>query len=118
MSDEPDVKPTQQRGGSTPGEAEARAKGDWAASAEQGVVPAELGGSDAPQELLDDDPELASSVLGATTGSETPATESGVDPGGGEQADAVTDGGASEAPAGREPDLRDAAAGPRRVDRD
>ncbi len=118
MSDEPDVKPTEQRGGSTPGAEEARAKGDWAARAEEGVVPAELGGSDAPREMLDDDPELGSAVLGATTGSDTPATESGIDPGGGERADAVSDGGASEAPAGREPDLRDAAAGPRQVDRD
>ena len=56
----------------------------WAAQAEEGVVPAELGGSDAPREMLDDDPELGSSVLGRTTGSDEPATDDGVDRGGGE----------------------------------
>ena len=40
------VKPSEQRGGTTPGAEEARAKGEWAASAQDGVVPAELGGSD------------------------------------------------------------------------
>jgi hypothetical protein len=109
------VRPTEQRGGSTPGDAEARRKGEWAAGAQDGVVPAELGGSDAPRELLDDDPELGSSVLGETTGSDTPATEGGIDPGGGAQADAVTDGGAAPA-GGPEPDLRDAAVGPRQAD--
>ena len=47
--------------------------------AQDGIVPAELGGSDAPREMLDDDPELGSEVLGRTTGSDEPATESGVD---------------------------------------
>jgi hypothetical protein len=50
-----------------------------------------------------------------TTGSDVPATEDGIDPGGGAQADAVTDGGAAPA-GGPEPDLRDAAAGPRQAD--
>jgi hypothetical protein len=31
--DEPDVKPSEQRGGTTPGAQEAREKGEWAASA-------------------------------------------------------------------------------------
>jgi hypothetical protein len=115
MSDDPEVRPTEQRGGSTPGNAEARRKGEWAAEAQDGVVPAELGGSDAPRELLDDDPELGSSVLGKTTGSDAPATDDGIDPTGGAHADAVTDGGAAPAP-GTEPDLRDAAAGPRQTD--
>jgi hypothetical protein len=117
MSDEDDprVKPSEQRGGSTPGDAEAARKGEWAANAEDGVVPAELGGSDAPRELLDDDPQLGSSVLGETTGSDAPATEGGVDRSAGERADAVTDGGAAPA-AGGEPDLKDAAAGPRQAD--
>jgi hypothetical protein len=114
-SDDPRVRPTEQRGGSTPGDAEARRKGEWAAQAQDGVVPAELGGSDAPRELLDDDPELGSSVLGETTGSDAPATEDGIDPTGGARADAVTDGGAAPTP-GTEPDLRDAAAGPRQTD--
>ena len=78
-------------------------------------MPAELGGSDAPRDLLDDDPELGSSVLGRTTGSDAPATEDGVDRAAGDRADAVTDGGA-ERPEGAEPDLRDAAAGPRQAD--
>ena len=76
------VDPSEQRGGTTPGEREAAEKGPWAAKAAAGVVPAELGGSDAPREMLDDDPELGSSVLGATTGSDEPATEEGVDPAG------------------------------------
>jgi hypothetical protein len=99
------VKPSEQRGGTTPDETEAQEKGEWAAS--PGVVPAELGGSDAPRELLGDDPELGSSVLGVTTGSDEPATEDGVDPSGGDDADATTDGG-SDVPAGVEPALRDA----------
>jgi hypothetical protein len=50
--DELNVKPSEQRGGSTPGDAEAKRKGPWAAKAAEGVVPAELGGSDAPEEML------------------------------------------------------------------
>lgn len=110
------VKPTEQRGGTTPGEAEAREKGPWAARAGEGVVPAELGGSDAPEELQSEDPELGGTVLGTTTGSEQPATESGVDLSGGDSADATSDGGPAPSPAG-EPDLKDAAAGPRQSDR-
>jgi hypothetical protein len=116
--DEPDVKPSEQRGGPTPGRDEAREKGEWAATAQDGMVPAELGGSDAPAEMLDDDPELGSSVLGQTTGSEEPATDTGIDRSGGEHADAVTDGGAEPPPEGAEPALRDAAAGPRQSDRE
>lgn len=116
--DEPEVKPSAQRGGAPPGPEEARAKGPWAGSAQEGVVPPHLGGSDAPEEMLAGDPALGSDVLGTTTGSDTPATEEGIDPAGGAGADAVTDGGAAPAPAGHEPDLRDAAAGPRQSDRD
>ena len=72
-------KPSEQRGGTTPDEAEAREKGEWAGTSDEGIVPAELGGSDAPREMLDEDPELDSSVLGQTTGSDEPATEGGVD---------------------------------------
>ena len=57
--------PSEHRGGATAGDAEAREKGAWAGTASDGVVPAELGGSDAPRELLDEDPELGSAVLGA-----------------------------------------------------
>jgi hypothetical protein len=111
------VDPSEQRGGTTPGERESAEKGPWAAKAAEGVVPAELGGSDASREMLDDDPELGSSVLGASTGSDEPATEAGVDPAGGDRADATTDGG-PDVPEGAEPDLKDAAAGPRQVDRE
>lgn len=106
--DEPAVKPSEQRGGSTPSDAEAARKGPWAAKAAEGVVPAELGGSDAPDEMLGEDPELASEVLGETTGSEEPATRDGIDPSGGDAADATSDGGA-DVPENVEPDLKDAA---------
>jgi hypothetical protein len=102
------VKPTEQRGGTTPDAAESREKGEWAASTADGIVPAELGGSDAPAEMLGDDPELSSAVLGKTTGSTEPATEDGIDLAGGDQADATSDGGAN-VQEGVEPDLRDAA---------
>jgi hypothetical protein len=110
-------KPSEQRGGSTPDEAEAREKGQWAGTADEGVVPAELGGSDAPREMLAEDPELGSSVLGETTGSDEPATESGVDLSGGDHADAVTDGG-PDVPQDAEPDLKDVAAAARQADID
>jgi hypothetical protein len=103
------VKPTEQRGGTTPDESEAREKGQWAGTVADGMVPAELGGSDAPEELLGEDPELGSSALGATTGSDEPATEDGIDAHAGDNADATSDGG-PESRSGVEPDLRDAAA--------
>ena len=112
-----DVPPSGQRGGATPTDEEAAAKGEWAATAQEGVVPAEDGGSDAPSQSLGSDPQLGSSVVGTTTGSEEPATRDGVDRSGGDRADATTDGGAQR-PADAEPDLRDAAAGPRQVDLD
>jgi hypothetical protein len=111
------VKPSEQRGGTTPDEAEVREKGPWAATADEGIVPAELGGSDAPRELLSEDPELGSAVLGKTTGSNEPATEDGIDMGGGDDADATSDGGA-ELPDGVEPDLKDAAAARIAADRE
>jgi hypothetical protein len=89
-------KPSEQRGGTTLSEAEDRAKGEWAGTSRKGIVPAEQGGSDA--RCWDDDPELDSSVLGETTGSDEPATESGINPRAGDDADAGTDGGV--APAG------------------
>ena len=110
-------KPSEQRGGTTPDEAEAREKGEWAGTASDGIVPAELGGSDAPREMLADDPELESPVLGRTTGSDEPATEDGVNLSGGDEADATSDGG-PEVPEGVEPDLKDAASGPRQSDID
>jgi hypothetical protein len=108
-------KPTERTGGTPPGDDEARDKGQWAARAEDGVVPAELGGSDAPPEILPDDPELGSDVLGRPAASQEPALEP--DLSGGDNADATRDGG-PDVPEGVEPDLKDAATGPRKVDVD
>jgi hypothetical protein len=82
-----------------------RDKGEWAQTAEEGIVPDELGADDSD-----------AAVLGETTGSDEPATEAGIDTSAGDNADAVTDGG-PQTPEGEEPDLRDAASGPRQVDR-
>lgn len=71
-------------------------KGEWAETADEGVVPDELS-----REAEGDGPE------GRTTGSDEPATEAGVDPGAGDRADATSDGGV-ELPEGEEPDLKDA----------
>jgi hypothetical protein len=101
------TKPSEQRGGPTPGDEEARAKGEWAAGAQKGVVPAELGGSDAPEEILEDAPGMSDAALGRTTGSDEPATRDGVDLSAGDNADATSDGGV-ELPEGAEPDLKDA----------
>lgn len=99
--------PSEQRGGTTPGAEEIREKGPWSEVAAEGIVPAEAGGSDASRELLAEDPQLGSEVLGETTGSHEPATEAGIDPGAGDRADATTDG-APDVPPGVEPDLKDA----------
>jgi hypothetical protein len=93
-----DVKPSEQRGGTNVGEDEAREKGGWVESAADGIVPAELGGSDAPREHDE--------ALGRTTGSEEPATEEGIDREAGDRADATAIGG-HKPPEGAEPDLKD-----------
>jgi len=108
-------KPSEARGGTKPDAEETREKGPWADVAAEGIVPAELGGSDAPREMLAEDPQLGSPVLGETTGSDEPATESGTDPGAGDHADATSDGG-PDLPQGAEPDLKDAATAPRQAD--
>jgi hypothetical protein len=72
-------------------------KGEWAEVADEGIV---------PDELSDDDD---SGPVGRRAESEEPATEEGVDPRAGDQADAVRDGG-PEVPEDFEPDLKDAAA--------
>ncbi len=110
--------PSEQRGGTTPDEAEIREKGGWVEHADEGVVPPELGGSDAPREMLDEDPELESGVLGRTTGSDEPATESGIDLSAGDQADATTDGGNTAPPEGVEPDTKDIGAPTRQPNTD
>jgi hypothetical protein len=110
-------KPTEQRISGTPGDEEAREKGEWVETSQEGIVRAELGGSDAPPELLPDDPELGSSALGRPAASDEPATDGGIDLSGGDHADAVAHGG-PDVPDGVEPDLKDATAGPRQVDAD
>lgn len=114
-SDQGPQKPSEQRGGTTPDESEAREKGGWASSVDDGVVPAKLGGSDAPREMLAEDPELGSSVLGQTTDSDEPTTAGGIDLSAGDNADAVTDGG-PDLPPDAEPDMKDGAAAARQND--
>jgi hypothetical protein len=114
---QPPPNPSEQRGGSTAGEQEAEEKGAWVAEAKEGVVPAELGGSDAPEEMLGDDPELKSDALGQPAASDQPATQSGIDRTAGDHADATEHGGAERA-GDAEPDLKDAASGPRQTDLD
>jgi hypothetical protein len=99
--------PSEQRGGTTPDAAEIREKGPWSEVAAEGIVPAEEGGSDAPREMLAEDPQLGSEVLGETTGTDEPATETGIEPSAGDRADATTDAG-PDVPDGAEPDLKDA----------
>jgi hypothetical protein len=102
-------KPSEQRGGTVPGEAEAREKGPWGGTAGDGIVPAELGGSDAPQEMLsDEDPGYSDAALGRTTGSNEPATDGGIDPAAGDAADATTHGG-PDLPESGEVDTKDVA---------
>jgi hypothetical protein len=116
LDDEPQTSdPTEQRGGAAAGDQEAQDKGPWAAKAQEGVVPPELGGSDAPEEVLPDDPELGGEATGRAAQSEAPATEAGIDRDQGDSADATEQGG-PETPAGAEPDLRDAASGARQAD--
>lgn len=98
--------------GTTPDEREAAEKRQWAGNVEDGVVPADLGGSDAPREILAEDPELDSSVLGRTTGSDEPATEEGIDLSAGDNSDAASDGG-PDVPDGAEPDMKDMGAASR-----
>jgi hypothetical protein len=71
-------------------------KGEWAEVADEGIVPDELSSDD------------ETGPVGRRAESQEPATEEGVDPHGGDDADAVRDGG-PEVPDGAEPDLKDAA---------
>jgi hypothetical protein len=78
-------------------------KGEWAEVADEGIVPDEA--EDAP-------------YTGRTVGGDEPATEEGIDLSAGDNADATRDGGQNPPEGDEEPDLRDAAAGPRQVDVD
>jgi hypothetical protein len=112
------VPPTEQSGGTTPDKDEAREKGGWGGEVADGVVPADLGGSDAPREMLPDDPELGSSVLGRTTDSDEPATPGGVPTDTGDSADATSDGGPDLPSADAEPAQSAAPAASRSPDRE
>jgi hypothetical protein len=101
-------KPSEQRGGTVPGEREAREKGPWGGTAGEGIVPAELGGSDAPEDMLEDAPGMDDAALGRTTGSNEPATDGGIDPAAGDAADATTHGG-PDLPEGGDVDTKDVA---------
>ena len=80
-------------------------KGEWAETADEGIVPDELSGED------------ESGPVGREAPSDDPATEEGIDPGAGDDADATRDAGA-EPPAGAEPDLKDVAAAAREQQKD
>src|SRR3954466_460966 len=123
-------KPSDQRGGTVPGEREAREKGPWGGTAGGGSCPARGGagsrppaaapragggGSDAPSEMLEAAPGMDDAARGRTTGSNEPATDGGIDPAAGDGADATTDGG-PEVPEGAEPDTKDVAAAAQRPD--
>ena len=102
MSSE-EIRPTERKGGDAPGDSEIEEKGPWAEHGSRGR--GARFGRRAPE--APEDPELGSDVTGRTAASDEPATSTGVDPEGGAQADAVTDGG-QNAPEDAEPDLRDA----------
>jgi hypothetical protein len=82
-----------------------RDKGEWAEVADEGIVPDELSSDD------------EAGPVGRRAESEEPATEAGIDPQGGDEADAVKDGG-PEVPEGAEPDLKDVAAADREARKD
>jgi hypothetical protein len=88
------VPPSQTAGGNASDADEVARKGDLAERAAEGISPAEQAESDAPRGKPAPDPELGSSVLGQTTGSDEPATASGVDSSAGDDTDATTSDGA------------------------
>ena len=80
-------------------------KGEWAKTADEGIVPDELSGED------------ESGPVGREAVSDEPATEEGIDRAAGDSADAIVDAGA-EPPEGAEPDLKDVAAAAREQQKD
>jgi hypothetical protein len=80
-------------------------KGEWAKTADEGIVPDELSGED------------ESGPVGREAATQEPATDEGIDPSAGDAADATRDGGA-EPPDGAEPDLKDVAAAAREQQKD
>jgi hypothetical protein len=77
-------------------------KGEWAETAEEGIVPPEDGADHSG-----DDPELGGEVTGRIAGDDEPATEEGIDLEAGDDSDATADGG-PDLDEDAEPDLRDA----------
>jgi hypothetical protein len=80
-------------------------KGEWAKTADEGIVPDELSGDD------------ESGPVGHEAASDEPATEEGIDRAAGDAADATRDGGV-EPPDHAEPDLKDVAAAAREQQKD
>jgi hypothetical protein len=88
------IAPTEGRGGAAPEGSEYAEKGGAAEVAAEGIVPAELGGSDAPEEILPPEPELGNDVSGGFAADpDVTATEGGVDLTLGDNADATSMGG-------------------------
>ncbi|HEY5195914.1 MAG TPA: hypothetical protein VIJ51_02680 [Solirubrobacteraceae bacterium] len=96
MSDSP-IAPTEGRGGAAPTGSEFHEKGDAADVAADGIVPAGLGGADAPGDLQQEaTPEMGTEVLGGyATDPDVTATDGGVDLSAGDNADATSNGGAA-----------------------
>jgi hypothetical protein len=93
------IAPSEGQGGAVPSGSEFADKGEAAAVAAGGLVPAELGGTDAPDDLKGTDPELGSAVLAGGFASDPDVTATGgVDLTLGDNADATSNGGASRVP--------------------
>lgn len=88
------IAPTEGRGGAVPEGSEYQDKGGAAQVAHDGIVPAELGGADAPEDLQPPEPELQNDVTGGfASDPNVTATEGGVDLTLGDNADATSMGG-------------------------
>jgi hypothetical protein len=90
------IAPTEGRGGAVPTGSEFDEKGDAAEVAADGIVPAGLGGSDAPDAFHQEPtPEMGTEVLGGyASDPDVTATDGGVDLSAGDNADATANGGA------------------------
>jgi hypothetical protein len=111
------VSPTGGRTDDGPDPEEVREKGRAAVVAAEGLVPPKARGVRAPEGAQGSDAELTSSVLGETSASDKPATDTGVDPEGGTRADATTHASSADLDV-PESDLRHSASGPRQSDLD
>jgi NAD(P)H dehydrogenase (quinone) len=89
--------------GSPQGMSEHEDKGTWAETAREGIAP--------------DESDEDAAFIGREASDDEPATEEGIDPHAGDNADAVRDGG-PEVPEGAEPDLKDVGAASREAGKD